>query len=302
MQKIPERLEDWTYGKIEDLVNNNVNESETHDFKSNIPDSIELTKDCCAFANTKGGFIILGVKEAGQRFRIAGIDNDKDLANKFGKKINALPTNPNFELAPFVDIPQSNKVLAVIHIARSRYRPHIPSQKELRIFWKRTNTGNEHMSYEEIRKLFREVFIKERSITMNEIKFRILFKLYQKQYSDQIDQPLTISDLITAADLVYFERNFVNWELVYLTDGNFIRQGRFLKGEFYFYTVTITYQGIDLVKKWIGELLEIMKEESRSDYDHIQAVATRRDKLLELWAKMNQNNNLRNKFFKNSAF
>jgi hypothetical protein len=62
----------------------------------------------------------LGVKEAGQRFRIAGIDNDKDLANKFGKKINALPTNPNFELAPFVDIPQSNKVLAVIHIASRR--------------------------------------------------------------------------------------------------------------------------------------------------------------------------------------
>jgi predicted HTH transcriptional regulator len=130
LQKIPERLEDWTYGKIEDLINNNVNESEIHDFKSNIPDSIELTKDCCAFANTKGGFIILGVKEASQRFRIAGIDNDKDLANKFGKKINALPSNPNFELAPFVNIPQSNKVLAVIHIARSRYRPHIPSQKE----------------------------------------------------------------------------------------------------------------------------------------------------------------------------
>lgn len=73
MQKIPERIEDWTYSKIEDLVINNVNESETHDFKSNIPDSIELTKDCCAFANTKGGFIILGVKEAGQHFRIAGI-------------------------------------------------------------------------------------------------------------------------------------------------------------------------------------------------------------------------------------
>jgi hypothetical protein len=158
------------------------------------------------------------------------------------------------------------------------------------------------MSYEEIRKLFRQVFIKEQSSTMNEIKFRILFKLYQKQYSDQIDLPLTISDLITAADLVYFERNFVKGELVYLTDGNFIRQRQFLKGEFYFYTVTITNQGIDLVKKWISELLEIMKEESRSDYDHIQAVATRRDKLLELWAKMNQNNNLRNKFFKNSAF
>ena len=39
-------------------------------------------------------------------------------------------------------------------IPESVYRPHIPSQKELGIFWKRTNTGNEQMTYDEIRGSF----------------------------------------------------------------------------------------------------------------------------------------------------
>jgi predicted HTH transcriptional regulator len=96
--EIPQTLEQWTYSRIEDLVNNNVNESETHDFKSDVPDSIELTKDCCAFANTKGGFIILGIKEARQRFVIAGIDNDNDLANKFGKKDKCTSDKPRVQI------------------------------------------------------------------------------------------------------------------------------------------------------------------------------------------------------------
>lgn len=158
---IPDRLEDQSYDRIKDLVDKNINESKTHDFKSDIPDSIGLTKDCCAFANTDGGFIVFGVKGEGHHFRIVGIDNDKEFANRFGQKINALPTNPVFELGNFIPIPESEKVLVVVHIPRGYYRPHIPSQKELRIFWRRTNTGNEQMTYEEIRELFRRVLTKQ---------------------------------------------------------------------------------------------------------------------------------------------
>jgi hypothetical protein len=34
---IVERLEDWTYEKIKELVANNINESKKHDFKSGLP-------------------------------------------------------------------------------------------------------------------------------------------------------------------------------------------------------------------------------------------------------------------------
>ena len=63
---IPDRLEDWTYAKIQELVKNGINESERHDFKSGLPPAIDLTKDCCAFANSKDGFIILGIGESGK--------------------------------------------------------------------------------------------------------------------------------------------------------------------------------------------------------------------------------------------
>ncbi len=42
---VPDRLEDWSFNRIKGLADKNINESRTHDFKSNLPDSIELTKD-----------------------------------------------------------------------------------------------------------------------------------------------------------------------------------------------------------------------------------------------------------------
>ena len=57
-----------------------------------LPDSDSLTAICCAFANTDGGFIILGVRENNTRWIIQSIDNDKDIVHKFGQKINADPT------------------------------------------------------------------------------------------------------------------------------------------------------------------------------------------------------------------
>jgi len=272
--EIPQTLEQWTYSRIEDLVNNNVNESETHDFKSDVPDSIELTKDCCAFANTKGGFIILGIKEARQRFVIAGIDNDNDLANKFGKKTNALPTNPEFKLGNFINIPESDKVLAVIHIPKSRYRPHIPSPKDKGIFWKRTNTGNEQMTYEEIRESFREVLLKEEGNRFNEVKFRILFILYRKHYSKELRQPQITNKVIEEANLSYFEPDLVHGDIIYLEERGFLR-GQHTLGMNYPFSVVITAQGIDETKKLIDGFIRFLQEESGSDYRHINAVLSK---------------------------
>jgi len=150
---IPERLENWTYEVINGLVARNTGESDRHDFKSNIPNSTTLTKICCAFANTKGGFIVFGVKEANSRFKITGIKNDKELAHRFGQKIHASPTI-GWDLPKLIEIPNSNKVLAVFHLPLSPERPHIPKQRDRRVFWKRTNQGNEQMTYEEIRMSF----------------------------------------------------------------------------------------------------------------------------------------------------
>ena len=149
----PEKLDDWTYEVIEDLLNKIITETDTYDFKTNFPKDNTLTKICCAFANTKGGVVILGIKEDGPGFKIQGIDRDKDLANQFGQKLHPA-TTIYFDSPKIIEIPHSSKVLAVFHIPLSPERPHIPAQTDQRIFYKMTNAGNEQMTYEEIRMPF----------------------------------------------------------------------------------------------------------------------------------------------------
>ena len=43
---VPNRLEDWSYNRIKELVDKNINESKTHDFKFDVPNCFDLTKDC----------------------------------------------------------------------------------------------------------------------------------------------------------------------------------------------------------------------------------------------------------------
>lgn len=96
--------------------------------------------------------MILGIREIGSRFMIEGIDDDKELAREFGQKIHAIPTI-DFDLPKTIPIPSSGKVLTVFHIPLSPERPHMSLCQD-QGFWKRTNKGNDAMTYEEIRMSF----------------------------------------------------------------------------------------------------------------------------------------------------
>jgi predicted HTH transcriptional regulator len=299
---IPKRLQDWTYERIDELTNEN--ESEIHDFKSDIPSSKELSKDCCAFANSNGGFIIFGVIQNGNRFRIEGIDNDIDLANEFGKKIHSSP-RIRFDGPKIISKPNSTKILAVFNIPLSPVRPHIPTPVDQRIFYKRTNTGNEQMTYEEIKDAFRELLTKKYKKQLNEIKFRILFKLYQLHYQSQY--PIYTSDLIELSGLKYFNRNEVLGEIFYLHDSGMVKEKDpmdflssssfdLLRGNIPI-ALIITSKGIDVVKKAIEEFLEHIKEYSESNFKQIDTITDINIKLNEMWRVLNQNYQLQKLFF-----
>jgi hypothetical protein len=85
---------------------------------------------------------------------IEGIQDDKELAHKFGQKIRArsIPTI-DFELPKIIPIPNSGKVLAVFHVPLSSERTHMSLCQD-QGFWKRTNKGNDVMTYDEIRMSF----------------------------------------------------------------------------------------------------------------------------------------------------
>src|SRR5688572_26493147 len=76
-----------------------------------------------------------------------------NFSHAFGQKLNAEPTI-FYPLPLTVSIPDSEKVLTVVHIPRSEFAPHFPAAKEDRIFWKRTNKGCDQMSLQEIRAMF----------------------------------------------------------------------------------------------------------------------------------------------------
>lgn len=149
----PDNLHDWDFYKIKHLIDIGYNESINLDFKYNLPGGDTLTKLCCAFANTEGGFIIFGVKENKNKFDIVGIDHDKEISHKFGQKLNCIP-KIIFPTPKFIAIPETKKFLVVFYIPKNLGKPNIPTPKEKRIFWKRTNQGNDYMDYHEIERMF----------------------------------------------------------------------------------------------------------------------------------------------------
>jgi hypothetical protein len=90
---IPITLADWTLPLIEGLLDRGIFESETFDFKKELPhrsakdDRLGLRRTCCAFANSDGGFLVYGIA-ASRRLapadRLVGIDPVDDFPVQFG--------------------------------------------------------------------------------------------------------------------------------------------------------------------------------------------------------------------------
>jgi hypothetical protein len=114
------------------------------------------------------------VKERGRKFHIGGVVNDKELSRRFSEKVRSVPTiSPPLKTIP---IPNSTKVLVVFHIPFSEEGPHVPMDEQRRIFWKRTNKGKVHMTYDEIRMAFQRIPYEERkkhSLYLSEILKKI---------------------------------------------------------------------------------------------------------------------------------
>ncbi len=148
---IPNSLAGWTYELIETLCEAGRSESDRHDFKFQLRGIKNLTKTCCAFANSEGGFVILGIADRDRKkFEIAGLDPDKELYGDFLAQVKASP-NIEISLPRSISIPGSEKLLYVFEIPRSPRRPHLPTVEEERFFWKREGSSCKRMTLEEIR-------------------------------------------------------------------------------------------------------------------------------------------------------
>jgi predicted HTH transcriptional regulator len=89
---VPATLDEWTYDAIIELARLGRCEGERHDFKFNLPDATNLTKICCAFANSLGGVVVVGIKDRSGHFVVEGINPDGEIAKKFSDKVKAVPS------------------------------------------------------------------------------------------------------------------------------------------------------------------------------------------------------------------
>lgn len=167
---VPKALEQWNTGTLINLLTKGYFESEEFDFKETLPHSndengkLRLIKTCCAFANSGGGFLIFGVSNSGLvpvQDRLVGIDSKFDFPEHFGSYPQKCTPGVIWDFKnPPISL-ENGKAIHIVYIQRSWNAPHsCEVASDGRCFVKRTNRGNEPMSYEEIRLAFLQYYEK----------------------------------------------------------------------------------------------------------------------------------------------
>jgi hypothetical protein len=164
---IPDSLDSWTYDTIKTLVDNDYLEDQTFEFKPAIRSrspslNQRIVETTCAFANTDGGFMIFGIEDLGntKQDRIKGIERSDDSAKEFGDKIKLIYPRVDFKFKnPPLEIPGKDTVLFVVHIIRNKSGPHM--KVDVGRFYKRTNKGNDMMTYQEIKEAFQSDLLRK---------------------------------------------------------------------------------------------------------------------------------------------
>jgi hypothetical protein len=164
--KIPERLQDWTLTRIEKILQAGVCENDRFDFKERLPAPADaegkhrLRKSIVAFANSGGGFFIYGVKDdrsLSVQDRLIGISLSIDFQPQFGTfASDCIPSVEWHARVPPIEIPGSGSALHVFEISSNWRKPHAVMRDGAAYFVKRTNKGDEAMSFGEIATAFRE--------------------------------------------------------------------------------------------------------------------------------------------------
>ncbi|MCB0806477.1 MAG: ATP-binding protein [Bacteroidales bacterium] len=154
-----------TYSEIKELINNNdLYEGNRLDFKSGDPKNIDnfakaLIKSFSSFANTHGGYLILGVDETdnkNKKFEINGfprIVKNRSVIEWINQVINGNIEPKIYYPEPIlIELPESDRVIVVCEIPESTHKPHM-FKKESR-YYIRHKDISEPANHYEIRDMF----------------------------------------------------------------------------------------------------------------------------------------------------
>ena len=147
------------YSDIEKLQHDKVPESDTLDYKVDMIDNEKLLKHLCAFANTRGGDIIFGIKEPGDGRHpeeITGLSGDinKESIEQVVLS-NIVPRLPiKIHLVAFPDDEQ--KTIMIIRVPDSNLKPHFDSKSQK--YYKRFQFESNPMTEQEVCDCYRRRF------------------------------------------------------------------------------------------------------------------------------------------------
>ena len=131
--------------------------------EANVPKSVH--EPYSAFANTNGGYIVLGVKEdktktdSKERFIIQGIENPKKQIEDFWNTINGNKVNINILKDENVfPVEEDGITLIVIHVPRAEFnmRPVYVGENPYKGTYKRNHEGDYHATEHEVRGMIRD--------------------------------------------------------------------------------------------------------------------------------------------------
>lgn len=158
---IARRLEDISFEDLSNLLQNEVRENKTLEYKRQLPhegDSAKLPflAEVCALANTDGGDLIFGIDdEKGSPKELTGLsidDPDKEILRiESAIRTGIEPRIPNISSKV---IRGNAKIFLIVRVARSWNAPHRVIFKDHAKFYKRNSAGKYSMDVSELRMAF----------------------------------------------------------------------------------------------------------------------------------------------------
>lgn len=151
-----------TEADVRALIDNEVQEGKTIDYKRDLPGTSDSAKkeflfDVSSFANASGGHLVYGVEEQGgipTQIRALSVSNtDAELRRLQGMILEGVdPRIPGLE-PRFVPVADSKYVL-IIHVPKSWNPPHMVTLQRTNKFYTRNSAGKHLLDVSELRGLF----------------------------------------------------------------------------------------------------------------------------------------------------